>query len=711
MPKLLDRLRKKDDVDLEDIQLKSSIAGYPHLMALKPKERYVFRSDYFTADGYYSCILAFFHSDDAIEVLDPFWGVMRVPRGLDRKDSNAKDITVVVLDQVTRMDDAWVESRQTRADKLDKMSEAEQREAGNKKGRKKASKIAMDNDETTTELMGGDAYLNVHMRLFVKAPSLEILDEAIEKISAQYIGPFPTLTIAPHHGEQRSELSHLFSKNEKKRGRGFHFTSSQYAGAYSLITNGLNDPEGEYVGQMTGDFNTSAILMDVDDYSSHVVLANSRVNRRLGNAVISDMWASKLSQAALLNNHKVVHFILNDSTDLDKLGPRFDTLTHRIDLTRGDINMFEVFGKREDTQRLFPAQVQKLILMAEQLYQAEGSTSAILRNELSDILTQFYIDNRMWRQNASDNFERLRLVGVPHEQVPLLHEFINYLDERYLESKNDTHTSMTDNYKVLASTFKSLLDTNGDLFDNYTSSVIDQVGTAQRMIYDFSSLMMRGPGVAMAQLVNVISVAVNSLGDGDVVIIHGAENIVNSHDFRKGGVGENSVKQYIDTQLAYLRRRGGRVVMTYRDIEKMLVDQEFNQFQTADYTILGTMSDKTVLEYESVLQRSIPNSLRSLVTNRNEDFSYLRRGVDNVVFRMDLALGINPNRNYKRRGLASTQAPQELMLGDMAGAQVVESTKIEKSSVARRRRSDSPKRTLRKSGNTSGATRLTRKEK
>ncbi len=77
------------------------------------------------------------------------------------------------------------------------------------------------------------------------------------------------------------------------------------------MTNGLNDPAGEYVGFCVGDVNTSAVLLDANRYDHHVVIADATLSSHLDRQRVSAMWCSKLAQACLLNNGRVVHLILD----------------------------------------------------------------------------------------------------------------------------------------------------------------------------------------------------------------------------------------------------------------------------------------------------------------------------------------------------------------------------------------------------------------
>ncbi|MEU0027376.1 hypothetical protein [Streptomyces sp. NPDC006335] len=613
--------------------LQGTFDAYPHLLALKPKEKYLFRSDYFEVDGSVACILAYFHDDAAHDNFAAFWGIDRIPDGLDER------VTAVVLEQIKRMDEKWIDSYTKQSEKLDRLDANEQEETGTTSSKRKAAKISGDLGITIGEIQDGASYLSVHNRLFLKAPDLATLDDTIDRITRLYIDRFGTLKAAPYAGEQRQELAGLWKNNEKKKGKGFHFTSTELAGSYSLVTNGLNDRGGEYVGYMVGDVNNSAVLMDVNAYDHHAVVADATLSEYLDRQRVANMWCSKISQAALLNNGRVVHLIL-DGANLDKLGPKFERLTSRVDLNQGDVNMFEMFGEEEDELTVFSAQMEKLKLMFEQLYEtSDGAIGSIIRSALEDTATDFYIEQGMWRHNAKEQRHRLRVVNIPHTQVPRLQMFVSYVATAHkaLLNSSKTDPDQLRAYNVLRGIANAMLSTNGDLFNNHTASAVDGVRDSRRVVYDFSRLMRRGKGVAMAQLVNVIGFAVGKLGLGDTVIIHGTEHI------------NDRVKKYIKDQLDHMHERGGRVVYSYNDLDRMLADSDFNKFDAADYTLFGPMRDGTVAEYQKQLHQRIPPDLAQLITTKGENLTYLRRGVSNVVFHLDLALGINPYREAQRR--------------------------------------------------------------
>lgn len=602
------------------------VRDYPHLLAVKPRQGYVFHSDYFEIDGEVGCILSYFHDESARDELPPFWGVNLIPY-------LPQNVTAILLEQVSRVSESWLADKIKSSERLDRLDTQEQSENGTTSSRRKASKVSADIEQVIDEIQDGAAYLSVHYRILLKAPSLEVLDDVIDDLRRKYIDAVGNLSIAGHHGLQRQELATLFSPNASKKGKGFHFTSTELAGAFNLVTNGLNDRGGEFVGYMVGDVNNSGVLMDVDMYKHHVVVADDDKSRapRMKNAQIADMWGSKISQAALINSKRVVHIVLDGADITGVLGPRMETITARIDMSQGDVNPFEVFGERKDQLGLFSTHLEKLVLMTEQAYEPTDADRSIIRASLKDTLTQFYVDQDMWVRNAKHNVDRLRLVGIPHDQVPQLKLFVTYLDQRYkaLTGKTNRDDELLHAYSVLSAVFKDMLDANGDLFNVVTKDVIDGAQKARRVIYDFSSLINRGKGVAMAQLVNVLAFAASALGEGDTLIVHGAELI------------DEGVKPYVTDQFERLYRRNARVALCYNGVKAMLDDSEFNHFDEADWTALGAMSDALVPVYEKKLAKRIPVDMTKVITRRGEGLTFLRRGTVNVVFKRDLALGVN----------------------------------------------------------------------
>ncbi|MCL6663448.1 hypothetical protein [Paenibacillus amylolyticus] len=606
---------------------KSMIRDFPFFKAIKPKAKFLFKSDYFQIDNSFASILTILHQNGADEALSYFWGVHLIPRNL------GSDVSVRRFEHVGRMSESWIAQHQGRAEGLLNNQAGETKKNGSMTSNQKLNKRQQQLVEVATDLMNGSSYLRVAFRLLVKAPTLDKLDEAINKINRQYKDRFETVSAAAYTGEQKRELSNLFGKVENKMGRNFMFTSSEFAGNYSLVTRGIEDPRGEYVGQMEGDVNNSAVILDVDKYDSHVVIAGRGEAQSLsawdfkGQRGV-DVWGAKLGMSALVRNRRVVHLVLNGAK-IAGIGVDLSDITSNVDMTRGDINPFELFGQPEDELSIFAAHLLKLNLMVQMLQKMPEGQEARIKGELNDVLNQFYVDKRMWSRNATDNRKKLRLVGIPHEEVPKLPEFVAYLETGYqgevYADKSDP--AVREAYGFLRTGFRDMRETNGDLFNTTTSTIIDQAAVSNRVIYDFSSLLKRGRGVMMAQFVNALGYAVGNLSLGDVVVLHGVDHL------------DKNVKEYVSEQFRQLNDNGVRVVYIYGSIDRMIEDRAFNQFDTADYTLLGGMTKSTINDYEATLKHEVPSDLKVLLEHKERHRYYLRRGFDNIVFANDIQMG------------------------------------------------------------------------
>lgn len=607
-----------------------SYAQFPELKKIKPYDGFVFHSDYFQVDDEFGCVMSFFHAEGAADEFAAFWGLLMLPRGLDN------DITVHRFDQIKRMPQSWVDSHQNKSETVSDVSSNEQAAKGTARERGKARRRAHDLEVIGQELLNGAAYLKVSFRILVKAPTLEKLDRAIEHIDRVYKDSMGTVTAAVYFGEQRTELETMFGPIDEKPGKQFYFTSDELAGNYSLVTAGLVDTRGEYVGKMFGDVNNSAVVFDVDGFNHHVVLAGSgkaitlsKSNWGAGERGVS-LWGSKIALSALMNNHKTVEFVLNGSKILN-FCPDLSPITSVIGMDKGSINMFEMFGDEKDEMAIYAAQMQKLKLIAEQGYETTVEEKSIVQGSLEDVLTQFYVDNNMWAENAIANRDRLRVVNIPHVEVPRLREFSAYLNQRY-ETRakavtKDQEALHADN--ILHFLFRNMLTTNGDLFDCFTTDEIDNAKINRRVIYDFSSLARRGMNIVMAQFVNVLDFAIQTLNDGDVIVIYGAENI------------SPSVMEYVETEFHHAYNKGVRIAWVYSSVDSMLKGQNMNHFDSADYTILGKMSANDAVAYKEALGQAIPMDLLNQLASVSDYSYYIRRGFTNVLFNADLMMGID----------------------------------------------------------------------
>lgn len=631
---ILNKKKKEESEKNQESLLSISYEDRPFLKDIKPKRRYVFHSDYFTVDDKYCTILTYIHPEGKNDRFGVFWGVNRIVMALP------KGVSAISFENVMRYSDGWIQQHQNKAEGITQMNTNESNQNGGTSATKLRNRAQAEELQIIAqEIQQGASYLGVTYRMLLKADSIELLDKTLENIQQVYIERFGTISAGPYDACQREEFSNFFKHPEKQRGKRFNFTSTEYAGSYNLVTKGLDDKHGEYVGQMTDDVNNAAILFEVDNYDHHIVVANNQFDDTKERNPVSGYWCSKIAQSTLMHNNRVVHLIFDD-TKLDALGPKFTGITRILNLSKGDINMFEMFGDpdKDDEMSIFSEQLTKIALMLEQVHPLTSEQRGVTLGVLKEILERYYVDQKMWFKNAQENKRAIRILGLPHRQYPKLSMFVSYIamEHKKANASDTPDIQRIEALGILKIAFNEMLDANGDLFNVTTNSQIDDVVFSKRVIYNFSDLMIRGNGLAMAQFVNIVSYAVRTLGKGDTVIIHGVENIA------------NEVKEYVNNQFEALYRRGGRVCFSYNDIDKCFRDNAFCKIDQTDYTIFGPFTPTQVDQYQAILNQRIPANLVRNLTKKGAKRTFIRRNGANVLFNFDLILGIDMQGRFKK---------------------------------------------------------------
>lgn len=605
-------------------KMDTKFKSYQHLLAIKPHTGIVFYSDYFRIDRTYCSVISFSHKEGADDGYGAFWGCNFIPMSL------GKDISCILVQNTEQMSKDWVSKHQVRAEGITVNNAEEQARGGNSMTTQKAVQAVDDMQTIAKELVDGGVYLMSDTRLIIKAQSLHKLEEAIKSLKREYTDSFGTIDAATFDGCQYDELQSLFTKQPVTKP--WYFTSQEFAGMYDIVSCGIEDPTGVYVGYMSGDINNSAIIIDPDILNHHAVVMNDGIDKE-SRANKADRWAFKASEVALLHGHRVVHFMLSD-VRLNDLTIPMKAITNIINMNRGDINMFEMFGDEKDELSIFDMELVKLRLMMGQFYHDTGMTKSIVEGNLHDQAITFYTEHGMWTADAEHHRDKLRIVNIPHEDIPKLDEFVAYLQSAYTKANNTgTDQTQTDAMHVLYTTFQNMLTSSGDLFNTITSDRIDDIGRALRTLYDFRQLMQRGKGIAMAQFINVLSVALRVLDNGDMVIFHGTEEI------------DPGIKDYIDSCLLPFYHKGGRVIFCYNSIDDALDDIKFNHLDQADYTVSGRMTNNLVKKYQDIIGEELSPGLATVLANSGGDMLYFRRGYTNVTFEDDMQL--KPERTDK----------------------------------------------------------------
>lgn len=552
------------------------------------------------------------------------------------KDDNANSINVSFINSIRPFDSTWLKQHQRDADRYsNKTADDNQEKARVQNEQEDLATIAHEIDR-------GSSYLAIGLKYVVAAKNLHILDEFLKSLQRRLQRNIPGIIVALPNGDVDLEFSRLFDDPMKEPGRKFMFTSREYAGSYNLVTHGVEDPTGVYVGEQKGDINNTAVIWDMTRFNSNAIIATGNRfarKRDYQRGMIppdfklmsgSDLWLNTLIMQLVREKQGRVFTLALDPLHMTD---RLDTVTSRIDLNHGQINPFEMFGQPGNETQVFSANLSKWEAMtrqmAEQTLRIKDSTQTepITTTELADLtdtLTTFYHDSHMWPKDPKNEPEKIHILDLPHEDVPRLTKFIAYLNTEYTKYSRPVYGDpvKADEFNKLISIYRRMQSTAGDLFDTATDPIFGQLGQKRHTLFDYSHLSERKGNILLIQLLNSISAIANQTRDGDVLIIHGAQRII------------NLTQSYVNQILDDLYARHVRVVFSYNSVQAMLDDTKFNRMSSADWVLTGHLTVDQISQYNKLLgnQRRMTDTVESLIQSNIESRYYLRRGQDNIIF-------------------------------------------------------------------------------
>ena len=646
---------KKKKKNKKKVAMPDEIDG-TYLQTLVPQKGWRIHEDYVDVldDGSVATILFIYDQFGKTRELEPQWGISFI-RDLvsdqSEKGYKTNNIRIAFISSIDRMSPEWISKAQRDADAYLGGSAV----ANTRQGQAEARPRYADLNEIADSLVqANSSYLGVWLKYVVTAKDLDTLNEFLSDLKRRLDIRIPGLILTLCNGNIASQFNRLFAPPEQDDSpRRLMFTSEEFAGFYNLVTVGIEDPKGIYMGEQVADINNTAVIWDPSLISEkgHAVIASENPFRRKrddDNGFVpatykswngSDMWFNVVLSQLIRDSSEYngSRHIFTLALDPIKLSPIMKHATTTVDLGRGLINPFEMFGELDNELEIYASNIEKWKIITRQLSQrAYKSTDDedILDNTilatLGDVLKKFYIRQGLWVENPKENRDKLRILGIPHEEYPTLELFISYLQNEYLRYSNRITGDPAKAHDVneLLAIFTQLENTNGDLFNVTTARVFDNIGVSYHTLFDYSRLLRRQGNMLLVQMLNSISAIASKMNPGDVLIIHGAEHI------------EDLTKHYVHDVISELTKKNVKIIYSYNSIEDMIDNAEFSELSSADWTLFGHMTFDQVKKYDKMLgeQYNIPTQIADTIVSNRPTIYYLHRGIDNIVFDANPAL-------------------------------------------------------------------------
>lgn len=623
------------------------------LSKVAPSGNIKFKDIDFITEGKFATILTFSVKRGSFDGLKPLWGMGLVPKIENEAEFENKDIVTKAIYSVTRRKDEWAEKKVQAASSVSKTGYAESENASQSVSKNYFQEYYVDTETIAQELNKGASYLDLSIRITITAPSRDDLYNAIFYLEKHYSKRYKhKVELVPFAGEMKTEYSNIMDSARKQRGENYHLTSRELAGSYPFIASGVNDMNGTYIGLLYGELNNDPVLLDTTNINKlGVICAKNRasdihsVTRNLKyDFKATTVWSNKITQDAFVKGNRVVEYVLNGE-HVERMKEELLSETAYVNLLdpNATINMMEPFADGQDDLSAFNVTIGKIQEIARQFSEKEDARDRTTLNskdigEIEKQLEGFYIKKFMWKKNPLENRNELRFVGLPHEELPVLNEFIAYIGKSIDEEKKSAHIhGTTDKQRSLEriyDVFYKMWARNESIFNQHTRIDENILKDKMKIIFDFKMLKETHHAALMGHFVNSLAYGEQMLGEDDILIIHGADELT------------ESVKKHLRMRIGSLNDRGVKVFLMYNDADVLFEEKNIENpkepnihriwFRNADMRITNSMQPHNVTQYGEIIKKQLPNSVKAGMTSPLDHIYYLNRDTTSALFRLEI---------------------------------------------------------------------------
>ena len=396
--------------------------------------------------------------------------------------------------------------------------------------------------------------------LLVIGNSQEDVDEQIETINR--------LLDQNHEGarwdslpaEQMSEYMNLFAKLEPNI---FDHTStgSNYAGLNFSLSAGLKDEHGVPIGTDALSISGSTALFDfVESTKRQAFIATPRNSRiplyAKADEIISPSMSSMLAQVAanqiMMDQHRAFHIVLNDF-DYFEPGRYYapaetKDIFEKIDVAKQSINPLEGFGSLDQVSQIYSRLTKKIVNIFNILLDFKMDIKQ--QSSVLAAVDQFYRTHDKWTANADIDPESTHIVNITDpEEYPTMGMLLNEFTSMAIKAQNEGRENKADNLDALYSLLRQTLTAYMSVLGRTTS--IKQ-SNAPQVYYDFSKI--EASDIKQVQLLNMIDYIIYQAKAGDVIIIHGYDNVL------------TQVAKYLIETIKAAQKNGIKFIFAYDSI-------------------------------------------------------------------------------------------------------------------------------------------------
>ena len=476
-----------------------------------------------------------------------------------------------------------------------------------------------------------ESVVDAHIYILLVADDPDLLSKQLRKLNTAYKDNMNGVELMSVAGNQEHLFKQMMAPPE---GSKYEYTwmSGDFAGNDHAVRKGLDDADGIAVGEITESYSSGTALMAVSEsikkralvasYPSSSVIDFERFDDLRG----SSLWGQRIANDAMTHDHRVFHIVMNgfryeadeetyEGQEDIKFAcpPIMNSEIERFDLARGGLNPLEMFGELEDVVDIYNTNLDKIVQMFHLM--SERSLDASQRTMLRKALNQFYASRDMWKKDADENPRNTRIIGLEHDSVPLMGEFVQDIQDMLSRANLTNSQKDIDNAQLLQDTLEIGIQTYRAIFNKHTSLSDPRNIQKMQLYYDLSRLMNQ-PDMLEAQFLNAFDYIAQAAKKGDIIMFHGMNRL------------STETLDVLQNRIDSATRKGVRLVYLFDNIgsgdAKTKIERAdiFNTdgilYQNLDadfdYTILGSMSMDDLEKYQKKVKQKLTQNLKETLT-------------------------------------------------------------------------------------------------
>lgn len=398
--------------------------------------------------------------------------------------------------------------------------------------RKDAERTYGELDKLYDDVTVGEVLKYMHIRLFVKAKTLDELEIETKKVMEELESM--NFRAAIFLNEQEWEWQSLFNSYTTQstylnKRKGKEVPSRTVAGGYPFYYTSLIDPFGTYLGTT---YTGGTVIFDLFHRDS---------KRKNYNALMVGMM--RTGKSTLLKKQMLDRTIKGDKVRAIDVTGEFSPIVNELggkeialDGSMGIINPLHVYKtavNKDGTTNHKVSFMQHLSKLKVFYNFLKPSAPDDEKEMFASLLSRLYVEKKLW---SSDEKEIFPIANTAAEDFPIFSDLLMlvqkelYEDEKFTVLKQTLSTNAINILSAIELTVKNLCEIHGAIFNGKSS--IDSFDDEQLISFSIRSLIQMGD-IFEAQLFNVL----NMLWDG--VIVNGA------HQFKLFNEGKLSLEDAI----------------------------------------------------------------------------------------------------------------------------------------------------------------------